>query len=152
MNGLITLLLVEDNDNDALFFQRAISKANLPLLLRRVSDGEEAIAYLTGFGRFSDRYANPYPKFIVTDTCMPRVPGMEFLKWLRDHPKHKVIPTIVLGGTSESEKVREAYALGVHSYFVKPDKLDELQKVVTKIFDYWIICVTPPAEVQQAGR
>ena len=151
MDGLITLLLVEDNDNDAFFFDRAIAKAGLPLLLRRVSDGKEAIEYLTGEGRFADRYANPYPKFIVTDTSMPRVPGMEFLNWLKEHPRHKVIPTIVLGGTAEPNKVKEAYALGVHSYFVKPENVDELRNVITKIFDYWIVAVTPAAEAEQEG-
>src|SRR5690242_5329899 len=88
MNGaLFTILLAEDDPNDALLIKRAFSKNDIQNPIQVVSDGEEAIAYLSGAEKFADRLKYPFPNFLVTDLKMPRKSGFEVLAWLHDHEK-----------------------------------------------------------------
>lgn len=139
-----TVLLVEDDETDAFFFQRAVTKGRFPYRISIARNGQEAMDYLSGKGRFADRDQFPFPKFIVTDNRMPLVSGKEFLFWLKNHSSFHVVPTIVLGGQDNPDNIDEAYKeLGVHSYIVKPGTNEELEKVVRLIFEYWAICEVP---------
>src|SRR5215510_7205705 len=91
-----TILLVEDDENDAFLFKRALKKCNIPNPVQWVKDGAEAIAYLTAEAAYGDRMAFPFPELIILDLKMPRMPGLDLLAWLRDHPELQVIPTIVM--------------------------------------------------------
>ena len=61
-----------------------------------VSDGLEAIAYMMGEGKFSDRAKYPYPTFIITDLRMPGADGFAVLEHLKANPAWAIIPTVVL--------------------------------------------------------
>src|SRR6476660_4981631 len=90
------ILLVEDRADDILLVQKAFAKGDINNPLVVVRDGEEAMAYLTGEGRFSNRAEYPLPDLILLDLKMPRVDGFELVKWIRRQPGFANIPVVVL--------------------------------------------------------
>src|SRR5690348_1159485 len=99
------ILVMEDDENDALLLQRALNRLNITNAVHIVADGEEGIAYLTGAGKYSDRRKYPFPGFIITDLKMPKKGGFEVLKWLHDHEDLRLIPTLVLTSSKEESDV-----------------------------------------------
>jgi CheY-like chemotaxis protein len=143
MDSLFTILLAEDDVNDALLIRRAFVKNAIANPIQVVPDGEEAIAYLTGQGVYQDRGQFPFPKFFITDLKMPRKSGFEILEWVLANEECCVVPTIVLSSSKQPDDIRRAYALKAHSYFVKPADFSQLQAVVKQIFEYWTRCERP---------
>ena len=130
-----TILLVEDDDNDVLLLQRAFRKAGLTHALQTVSDGEQAIAYLSGQPPFNDRAKYPFPMLMLTDLKMPRKTGLEVLAWLRQQPSElKNLPVIVLTSSRLTDDVDQAYDLGATSYMAKPSgDFDGLAQMVKSL-------------------
>ena len=136
-----TLLLADDNEDDIVFFERALEesaqRAGVPVRLQITRDGEQALAYLNGEGEFGDRDKHPFPQIIVTDLKMPRVSGLDVLSWLKDHDEYQRIPKILLSGSCEECEVDEAYRLGVNTYFQKPSSARDYNELVFHIVSYW---------------
>lgn len=147
MNENYTILIVEDDPNDVLFLKRALKKNGINNPVCTLPDGEEAIAFLSGSGKYSDRMAYPFPRVIILDLKMPRKGGLEVLEWLRDHPKYRVIPTLVLTSSKLNEDVVRAYGLGANSYMVKPSNFDDLLRLMKTAHEYWSLCLKPEQEV-----
>jgi len=78
-----TVLLVEDDLNDIFLVKRAFRTARIPNPLQVVTDGEEAIRYLRGDGKYADRQLYPLPQLVVMDINMPRRSGFEVLEWVK---------------------------------------------------------------------
>lgn len=114
------ILLVEDNENDAFFMQRALSKANVGSPLDVVIDGQQAIEYLSRTGRFADRREQPLPSLIFLDLKLPFVHGFEVLSWMRSEAALKELPVVVLTSSPEERDRVRAEQLGARAYFVKP--------------------------------
>lgn len=153
MQNVPTVLLVEDDENDVLFFERALRKVNTRYLVRVARNGQEAISYMLGEGSFADRERFPLPRFIISDGNMPGMSGHEFLRWLKQHPEFRVVPTIILAGTDSPRSVEAAYnELGAHSFITKPSDMHELEQIVRKIFDYWSMCRLPEVKAAQNER
>lgn len=131
------ILLVEDDYNDVLLIQRAFRKAGMRLSISTVSDGDEAIAYLTQTGQYSDRERYPLPDLILLDLKLPRRSGLEVLEWLRQQPQLKRLLVVILTASQESSDLERAYDLGTNSYLVKPLDFKELVKLVELIDAYW---------------
>ncbi|HWP73412.1 MAG TPA: response regulator, partial [Methylomirabilota bacterium] len=98
----LPILLVEDSPDDALLIQRAFRKANLANPVQHVSDGEEAVAYLSGAPPWSDRAKFPLPVFMLLDLKLPRRSGLEVLEWVRRESAVKRLPVVVLTSSRES--------------------------------------------------
>ncbi len=133
-----TLLLAEDNFNDATLFEHAAQTgaavAGVKVDLYRVRDGAEAIAYLSGEGEFADK---AFPDLVVLDLKMPMVDGLEVLAWLGSHAEYRRLPKIILSGSGLEKDVEEAYKLGANTYFEKPGTLDEYRELVSHMILYW---------------
>jgi CheY-like chemotaxis protein len=137
------ILLVEDDEADANLFMQAMKKANLSHPIQRVSDGTEAIEYLEGHGKYTDRLAFPFPSIAVVDLKMPRMSGLQLLAWIRDHNRYRTLPTIVVSGSSQHSDVVKAYELGANSYIAKPSSFDDLVKTVQVMQNYWSTALLP---------
>ncbi|MEO6183085.1 MAG: response regulator [Verrucomicrobiota bacterium] len=147
------ILLVEDDPNDVLFLKRALAKNHINNPVCAVPDGDEAIAYLSGNGKYSNRIEYPFPRVIILDLKMPRRGGLEVLEWLKEHPRYRVIPTLVLTSSKINEDVIKAYGLGANSYMVKPSNFDDLQQMIKTAHDYWLYCLKPePEEVDHFNQ
>ena len=132
------ILVAEDDAADAFFLQRAFAKAGVPSTLHFVRDGQEAVDYLHGEGKFSDRKEYPVPHLLLLDLKMPRLSGFQVLDWLRQQPNLKRLPVIVFSSSDESQDVNRAYDLGANSYLVKPHALEDLVELVDRLKKYWL--------------
>ena len=140
---LQTILLVEDDENDVFFFQRAMNKAGMTHPLQVVRDGQEAISYLQGGGKFSHRAQVPPPGLILLDLKLPFVMGLDVLKWIRQ--QSGLAPVVIILSSSQQEAdIAEAYRLGANAYLVKPAETSDLAEMVRAISDFWLRQNTPP--------
>ena len=112
-----------------------------------MGSGDEAIAYLSGVGKFGDRETYLYPSFVITDLKMPNGDGFAVLEHFRKHPQWAVIPTVVLSGSEDTDDIRKAYALGASAYHVKPNAPSDLRVLVKRLHAYWQTCEVPQADV-----
>jgi CheY-like chemotaxis protein len=142
-----TVLLVEDEPADVFRIQRAVSKANLAISLKVVSDGEQAVLYLSGEEPFQDRDRYPIPILILLDLKLPRLSGFEVLAWLRES-ELKHLPVAVLSSSEEQADIEQAYALGANSYLTKPIDFNTLLEMVRGIGFYWVNLNRPPHTVR----
>jgi CheY-like chemotaxis protein len=138
MADLETILLVEDNEDDALLVQRAFRKIGSAHPIRVLSHGEAAVDYLAGQGAYADRASHPLPALMLLDLKLPRRSGFEVLEWLRGQPGLRRLPVVVLTSSRESEDVGRAADLGANSYLVKPVEFDDLQEMVNTLRLYWL--------------
>jgi CheY-like chemotaxis protein len=135
-----TLLIVDDDPNDLLLMEAAFATLGLDVRVHTASGGQEAIAYLTGEGQYSDRVAYPYPDFMITDLKMPGVDGFTLLERLRQKPKLAVVPTAVFSGSPDDGDIRKSRLLGASSYHVKPNAPAALRLLLKTLHDYWLAC------------
>jgi CheY-like chemotaxis protein len=145
-----TILVVEDDPNDQFLIERAFRQIGVTDPIQIVGDGEEAIAYMMGEGKYSDRARFAYPTFIITDLKMPRGDGFAVLEFLRGNPQWAVIPTIVLSASSDLDDIKKSYMLGASSYHVKPHSAEGLREQLSVINAYWVTCQVP--EVDTTGK
>jgi CheY-like chemotaxis protein len=136
-NGVPTLLVAEDDENDFLVLGRALRKANFETDLRRVRDGAEVIGYLAGENGFADRQTHPLPEMILLDLKMPGKGGLDVLIWLRNHEQLKKLPAVVFSASDNPTDMQQARALGAPAYLVKPSAYDGYPKVVQALRDLW---------------
>jgi CheY-like chemotaxis protein len=133
-----TLLLVEDEESSAFFFQHVMTKLGMTEVLQVAQDGREAIDYLQGRARFNDRTQFPLPDLIILDLKMPRVTGFEVIAWIRDQPELRKLIVIMMSASSSEEDISRAYELGANAYIVKPSGLDQLTDVLSSIQQFWL--------------
>ena len=148
MNDRDTILLAEDREDDIILIQRAFKAGGIRFPLMVVRDGEEAINYLSGIGRYSDRNLYPIPALFLLDLTLPVTDGFEVLRWIRTQPELKDLPVIVLTASDRIRDVNQAYRLGAYSFLVKT--LDFLDAVALSqsITDYWLkVKKNAPAEL-----
>jgi CheY-like chemotaxis protein len=132
-----TFLLVEDSDDDVKLFRRSFIKARLMNTLQVVQTAEEAIAYLTGTGKFSDRTRHPLPSIVFLDLQLPGMSGFEVLKVLRRDTSLNKIRAIVLTGSDNMRDVKAAYELGANSFLIKPADFDRFVEFSQALGGYW---------------
>src|SRR4051812_42693976 len=93
------ILLVDDCENDLFFLKTALEQSGISQSVNSVTDGSEAINYLSGHGKFSDRNQFPFPSVILSDLKMRRLDGFGLLRWLKKHPDFSVIPTLIFSSS-----------------------------------------------------
>ena len=142
-NKAITILLIEDDENDVTLVEIALKGSQIPVILKSVGDGLEGLNYLNGTGQFADRTRFPIPNIIILDLKMPRMSGMEFLSYVKDHPELRIIPTIVMSASKLDADVFRAYQLGANSFMVKPNDLATLTQMVKAIQEFWSMSEKP---------
>src|SRR5579872_1614732 len=142
-NDTFTILVVEDNPEEALLLQRAFKRTGMDIAVQFVVNGEEAIDYLSGAEQFRDRASFPEPDLVIMDLKMPRKGGFEVLEWFRNLQESALIPIIVLTASNREADVQRAYSLGANSYFIKPTSFDEFRDMIKIFYDYWSLARRP---------
>jgi CheY-like chemotaxis protein len=132
------ILLAEDRDDDLAVIQRAFKRAGVVNPIQVVRDGEEAVAYLRGEGKFANRAEFPLPSLLLLDLKMPRMDGFEVLKWLRQQPGLSALRVVVLTSSDAIRDVNTAYHLGANSFMVKPMDFDDTVQMSRFLSDYWL--------------
>ena len=139
------ILLVDDDPNDRFLVRRAFEKLGIENPLIEVSDGDQAIAYLSGDKPYHDRTKHPFPGIILLDLQMPRIDGLAVLEWIRSAIVQPGLLIIVLSRVDEIRQVNRAYALGANSFLTKPGTEQDLHHLIAAFRDYWIVRNKPAA-------
>jgi CheY-like chemotaxis protein len=138
MNEMSTILLVEDDEDDADLILYAFEKAGIENPVVRMADGDAAVDYMEGSGSFADRERHPLPALILLDLKLPRRSGFEVLKAIRANEGTKHTPVVVLTSSDDQTDIKRAYELCANSYLVKPVSRDALLTMVQTLEAFWI--------------
>jgi DNA-binding response OmpR family regulator len=138
MNNSKPILQVEDDPNDVLFLELAMETAGFKVPVQVVVDGQQALDYLSAIGPFADREAYPEPSLVLLDLRIPKIPGLDVLRWLRHQPALKMIPVLILTSSDAERDIEEAYRLGADCYIIKPINPSDLLEIAKYIRDHWL--------------
>ncbi len=132
------ILQIEDDEHDVFFLKRAFQDAAITNPLHVVHDGQEAIDYLSGAGKFADRRRYPLPGLVLLDLKLPRRDGLEVLQWLKNDPCLACLPVIMFSSSAHPEDLDQAYRLGVNAFVVKPPGLKERADFALAVKQFWL--------------
>lgn len=139
------VLLVEDDPADVRLIQRAFNKVNAAFSMTRLTNGDDAVSYLSGEDPYENRAAYPVPAVVLLDIKLPRRSGFEVLDWLRRQTSPlRRLPVVMLTSSKHSADVNRAYDLGANSYLAKPQTPSELNELAANFQSYWLGLNLPP--------
>ncbi len=124
-----TILLAEDDANQAFLAARAFREAGVAEPIATVATGDEAMAALA---------SRPLPRLVLLDHDLPGRSGLEVLQWMRAQQDLCSVPVLILSGSTHASDARAAYLLGANGYLVKPSTYEELSRLARAIADYWL--------------
>jgi len=128
--GMHTILLVEDNEDEVFMMQRAFRKANISNPLQVAVDGIEAVEYLEGKGKFTDRSKFSFPVVVFLDLNMPKKGGFEVLEYVRQQPHLRKLVVNILSSSTRPADIERAAFLGANAYFIKPSRIEKFQELI----------------------
>lgn len=132
------ILLAEDEEHDVFFMRRAFENVQIQNPLVAVSNGREAIEYLSRQGAAADLNLPHEPGILLLDLKMPLVDGFEVLAWIQKQPHWREhLPVLVLSSSGEEQDKRKAFDLGAHEYLVKPGNYKDLLVLVRDLNRRW---------------
>ena len=137
----IQILMVEDNPDDIELTVEALKDARVANHLTVVRDGEEALSYLRCRGKYAQAVR---PDLILLDLNMPRKNGRDVLRDIKNDPKLKRIPVVILTTSQAEEDILHTYDLHANCYITKPVDFNQFLKVVRSIEDFWLTVVRLP--------
>ena len=142
----IIILMADDDPEDRLLAEDALEEARLQNELHFVVDGEELMDYLCRRDKFAHLADTPLPGLILLDLNMPKKDGREALQEIKNNPRLKHIPVVVLTTSAAEVDVVRTYNLGVNSFITKPVTFDGLVEVMRSLSNYWFNIVLLPPE------
>lgn len=146
MDGIRTILLVEDNSQDEKLILRSLRKVNLANQVDVVRDGQQALDYLFREGEFAGRGRPGLPTVILLDLNLPRVSGLDVLARLRADKRTHLVPVVILTSSDEERDRLGSYESGANSFVRKPLEFTEFAETVARLGVYWLAVNKPPQE------
>ena len=140
-----TILQVEDDPNDVFLMQHAMRRLGMANPVQVARDGQEAMDYLQGAGKFADRATFPFPCLVLLDLKLPYVMGLDVLRWIRQQPG-PALPVLILTASGEDADIAAAYHLGANAFLTKPPEASKLQEMVKAIKEFWLTHNTLPQQ------
>jgi CheY-like chemotaxis protein len=138
LNPSATILLVEDEPSDVFLMKRALKGAQILNPLQVACDGQQAIDYLSGAGKFSDRTQFPLPSIVFLDLKLPYKSGFDVLGWIRGQSNLEQTLVMVLTSSSEERDIAQCYKLGARTFLVKPPTPAMLLELMVSLKDFWV--------------
>jgi two-component system response regulator len=145
MNEPVEILLVEDDPNDVELTLYTLREHKLANRISVARDGVEALEFVFRTGRYDAR-GDEQPKVVLLDLKLPLLDGLEVLRRIKQDPRTRPIPVVVLTSSREEKDVVESYQLGVNSYIVKPVDFEKFTETVRSLGLYWLLLNEPPPE------
>lgn len=141
----VEILLVEDSPGDVRLTIEALKEAKVTNNLSVVQDGVEAMDFLQQKGKYKDAAR---PDIILLDLNLPRKDGREVLAEIKNDPKLKLIPVVVLTTSRAESDILKAYDLHANCYITKPVDFKQFMTVVRSIENFWLTVVKLPPKNQ----
>lgn len=138
------VLLVEDDQEDAVLTLRALKKHNIENKVYVVRDGLEALDFLFCTNRYAKRDPQDMPELILLDMELPKISGLEVLRRLRADHRTERLPVVILSSSNEEQSVVESYKSGANSYVHKPTDFAQFMESVQRLGAYWLASNTAP--------
>ncbi|ODU28570.1 MAG: two-component system response regulator [Thiobacillus sp. SCN 62-729] len=140
-----SILLVEDNPDDAALTVHALETNNIGNRLVLARDGVEALDYLFCTGTHTGRDPDDHPSVVLLDLKLPKIDGLEVLRRIRATESTRLQPVVILTSSNEDEDRIKGYALGANSYVRKPVDFDDFVRAAGQLGLYWLLLnQTPP--------
>ena len=137
--GNVDILLIEDSLDDAEMTVRALRKINLANNIMHVENGQDALDFLFGNGKFKNHKLTSQPKVILLDIKMPKVDGIEVLRRVKSDKTTRMIPVVIMTSSAEEKDLVTSYRLGANSYVVKPVDFENFARTVSELGLYWLL-------------
>lgn len=138
------ILLLEENPDEELLTLRALKKNNILNEVVVARDGEEALDYLFGSGKYAGWETRQQPQLILLDLHLPKLNGLEVLERLRADERTKLQPALILTTSNEARDILASYENGANSYTRKHVDFNEFIEAVRQLGMYWLIRNEPP--------
>ena len=140
-----SILLVEDNPDDAALTVHALETNNIGNRLVLARDGVEALDYLFCTGPYAGRDPDDHPSVVLLDLKLPKIDGLEVLRRIRAAESTRLQPVVILTSSNEEEDRIKGYALGANSYVRKPVDFNDFVRAAGQLGLYWLLLnQTPP--------
>lgn len=139
-----TILLVEDNPDDELLTLRALKQENIVNKTVVARNGVEALDYLFGTGVHAGRDIRNLPQLVLLDLKLPKIDGFEVLRRVREDPRTKLLPVVILTSSKEEQDLIRGYSLGANSYIRKLVDFTQFAEAVKQLKLYWLVLNEPP--------
>lgn len=133
-----TILLVEDNSDDAELALRAFARSKIKNDIVLVRDGVEALDYLFCTGSHAGREPG-LPEIVLLDLNLPRLDGLEVLRRLRADQRTKYLPVVILTSSGQDQDILRSYDLGANSYVRKPVDFGQFVEAARQLGLYWLL-------------
>ena len=124
----VMIMLVDDDDGHRLLIRENLRAGGIVNDLLEMSDGQQAIDYLTRRGQYQDPTKSPRPGLILLDIKMPKLDGFVVLELVKSDPALRLIPVLMLTSTDQQAEINRCYTLGANGYVVKPVRYEEFQE------------------------
>jgi CheY-like chemotaxis protein len=121
------LVIVENDDNDVFFIERALQRAGLECPFTWLADGQDAIDYFSGLED------SALPDLILLDVQVPRRDGFEVLRWLRQHPVYRRRRVMMLTSSDDPGDIRRAQTLGADQFLTKKIDCREVVEILEQL-------------------
>jgi len=138
-DGVVDILLVENDANDAEVTIGAFKKAGLTNRVEVARDGSEALDFLFGGGKYANRQPNNRPQLVLLNLQLPRTGGLEVLRRLKSDENTRSIPVIILTGSRKDDDLQQALKLGADAYMPKPVDFESLSRITPKMSFNWAL-------------
>lgn len=137
------VLLVDDDEGDAVLIGEALVGEGESLKLHVVKDGVEAMAFLRHEAPFAGA---PRPALILLDLNMPRKNGYEVMAEVRADPELRTIPVVILSTSAQDRDVQDSYRLQANCFVTKPPSFEQFLHVMQSIRTFWLgVATLPPS-------
>lgn len=123
MSRMAEILLIEGSAQDTGLNFAALSADKVLNPIHVARDGEEALEYLFGEGRYRDV---AIPDLVLLDLSLPKIDGREVLERIKKNPKLKNLPVVVMTASEVEIEMLRGFGLTADSYLVKPVDLAQL--------------------------
>jgi two-component system response regulator len=133
------ILLVEDNPDDEELILLALRDHKVANEVVIARDGVEALDYMFATGKYTGRDVSRIPALVLLDLKLPKLGGLDVLKRLRNDPRTKLTPVVILTSSNEEQDIVNSYELGANSFVRKPIDFHVFQNVVKELGVYWLL-------------
>lgn len=140
------ILLIEDNPQDELLTLRSLGKVNLANAVDVVRDGQQALDYLYREGEFAASEGLDLPAVVLLDLGLPKIGGLDVLARLRQDPRTRLLPVVILTSSDEESDRLQSYLGGANSFVRKPVDFSQFAETVARLGIYWMAVNDPPSD------
>jgi len=146
----ITILVVEDREAEQRLMVEAFKAAGITSGLVYVTDGEDALMYVRGQGKYAGHVT---PDLIFLDLSLPKISGLEVLKEIKSAPDLMHIPIVVASGSDDPEMIRRVYALNGNCFIRKPNELSQFLRFIEMCYEFWgnVVTLSPKLSKDKNG-